>query len=75
MLQKLPKFLKVALKTASCLKVAEQLVDMAKFRQIIGGAEAPSPLPPSDGPVKYIAQRFEKNPQMCKIVLSDFKIR
>ena len=29
MLQKLPKFLKVAQKTASCPKVAEQLVDSA----------------------------------------------
>ena len=31
MLQKLPKFLKVAQKTASCPKVAEQLVDRAKL--------------------------------------------
>ena len=31
MLQKLPKFLEVAQKTASCLKVAEQLVDRANF--------------------------------------------
>ena len=30
MLQKLPKFLKVAKKTGSCPKVAEQLVDRAK---------------------------------------------
>ena len=33
MFQKLPKFLKVAEKTASCPKVAEQLVDRATFNR------------------------------------------
>ena len=35
MLQKLPKFLEVAQKTASCPKVAEQLEDRATFRKFL----------------------------------------
>ena len=35
MLQKLPKFLEVAQKTASCQKVAEQLEDRATFRKFL----------------------------------------
>ena len=41
MLQKLPKFLKVAQKTASCPKVAEQLVDRANLGGAVGGKCSP----------------------------------
>ena len=64
MLQKLPKFLEVAQKTASCPKVAEQLVDRATInsytRKHILDLE------------RFVSKSFEKHTELFPLLHSVF---
>ena len=60
MSQKLPKFLKVAQKTASCVKVAEQVVDRATRKGSLGYRGA------------FISQEKEREIFQKKWIFTDF---